>query len=342
MNYNKIKGSILGSALGDALGAAPEMRDRQQIVKQFNGYITGFVPIPSDTFARDYPEGTVTDDFSAIYYVLETLINNDLEFNKNIAEKCVMTWGDDDYYCAKFAGPTTRSVLENIRKGRSIHYDPRGIINHNEQATNGGAMKAASVGLLARGDIEKAVEYAIELTKVTHNNTTAISGACAIAAAVAQAQNEDADLEKICQAAMWGADEGLKRTYSVDGENISVAPKVSYKISEAIKVAQETETLEELMITVDEKIGTNITVTESVPAVFAIIVGTKGSLSDSLYVAINAGGDTDSVASMIGGILGGFEGSEVLDEGLLKQMYQANPRLEIENITDRFAQLLLQ
>ena len=45
-------------------------------------------------------------------------------------------------------------------------------------------------------------------------------------------------------------------------------------------------------------------VNQSIPTVFAIIYATNGNLNDALYCAIHAGGDTDTIASMVGAILG--------------------------------------
>ena len=55
-----------------------------------------------------------------------------------------------------------------------------------------------------------------------------------------------------------------------------------------------------------EEIGTGMQVNQSIPTVFAIIYATNGNLNDALYCAIHAGGDTDTIASMVGAILGGL------------------------------------
>lgn len=331
-------GAIYGVAVGDALGAPTELRNTKQIIETFGGFVTDFKPAPSDTFARDYPAGTVTDDFSMCYYLMKTLVDSNGVFNSEIARKAILAWGADYTYFDKFAGPTTRQALEQLQSGNVVS-DPFGLINYNSQATNGGAMKTAPIALLAKGSWQLALDYTITLCKPTHFNSTAVSGAAAIAVAAAEAQQEHTSLEKIFEAAMWGAKQGRERLEQLD--YIAVAPHIEYKIEQAIAIGASCTSFQDLLFKIDSQVGTNLQVSESVPAVFAIIAGTRGSLIEALKAGANVGGDTDTIAAMTGAILGGYCGSTSLPDSLIKSMCQANPTLAIEETVNAFVTLLL-
>lgn len=340
MNKERILGAIYGVAVGDAMGAATELRSRKQIIEKFNGYVYNYLAAPGDTFARDYPAGTVTDDFSMSYYIMKAICENNGVFNEEIAESAIVAWGEDEVYFDKFAGPTTRLAIERIQAGLPHGVDPYGLVNFNSQATNGGAMKTMPLALLAKGDLEKAVQYTLAMCRPTHYNSTAVAAAAAICCATVVAQQADATLSKIYEAAIWGAKRG--RELMEAKERISVAPDIAWKIEHAVELGAAAKGFDDLLTIVDTKVGTNIQVSESIPAVFAIISGVNGDLMQGIYAAVNVGGDTDTIAAMLGGILGGLHGVAAIPEQLITTMLAANPNLEIEKTVTAFTELLLK
>lgn len=336
---NKILGSIYGSAVGDALGAATELRSVKQIKEKFGGYVYDYKECPQDTFGRNYPVGTITDDFSMSYYVMKEIIDSNGYFSEESGKKSIINWGDDEVFFENFAGPTTRAAILNLKKGLPTDIDPFGLVNYNMKATNGGAMKSFSLGLLAKGDYDKAIEYTVNLCKPTHYNSTAIAGACAISVAVTEAIKEDTNLEKIYEAAIYGATKG--RLIGEKENHISVAPDLAYKIGEAIKVGESAKDFDDLLIKISDRVGTNIQVTESVPAVFGIIAGVKGNLMEGIYAAVNAGGDTDTIATMVGAVLGAYKGVEDIPENLIDQLLKVNNSLPLEEVINKFEELVI-
>lgn len=335
---NKYLGSIYGSAVGDALGAATELRSTSQIKELFGGYVYEYKVCPQDTFGRNYPLGTVTDDFSMSYYVMKEIVKSKGMFTPQTSKDSIVAWGNDKVFFENFAGPTTRAAIENLKIGLPTDLDPYGLVNYNLKATNGGAMKSFPLGLLAKGDYEKAIEYAVELCKTTHYNSTAISGACAIACAVTEAMNENTTLEKIYEAGIYGAKKG--RLIGEKENHIAVAPDLGYKIEEAIKVGKEAKDFDDLLEKIADRVGTNIYVTESVPAVFGIIAGVNGDLMEGIYAGVNVGGDTDTVATMVGAILGAYKGVNEIPENLIKELLKANSSLAIEEVVENFIEVL--
>ncbi len=340
MKKDKILGALYGAAIGDALGAPTELRSTEQIIDTFDGLVKDYRKAPQDTFARNYPAGTVTDDFSMSYYLMEAIVASNGEFNETIAREAIMAWGEDPYYFDKFAGPTTRGAIENMKQGLPTDMDPFGLINYNSLATNGGAMKTIPLALLAKGDRQKALAYTIAMCKPTHFNSNAISAAAAICCGATEAQLETATLESVVEAAIWGAKEG--RLYGEAKEHISVGPDIAFKIRQAELIGRNAQGFEELLSVTANQIGTNFYVQESIPAVFSLLMGTKGATMAGIFAAVNVGGDTDTIASMLGGIAGGLNGQASIPDYFIEVLEEVNPRLKIAKVISQFSAICLK
>ncbi|RZN41056.1 MAG: hypothetical protein EF813_02910 [Methanosarcinales archaeon] len=133
--------------------------------------------------------------------------------------------------------------------------------------TDGAAMRAPAIAWLFPED--QIIPATIESSLATHGTDVAIAGACAIACAVSSAIN-GAEIKRIIQAGIKGAEHASNN-------------------------------LEKVIDT----IGCGIETMEAVPATFAVIASEQDYRSGVL-AAINLGGDADTIASMVGAILGGM------------------------------------
>ena len=213
---DKILGGLLGGAFGDALGALTETYTTDLIVEYFGGYVTDFVPPPPDGLSRGTTEGMVTDDFSIAYYTAQEMLAAQSDITDEIAKKALIRWEGHPEY-TRYAGPTTRVKLAELTGNAPVrppHKFPflEWILCNNFQATNGAGMKTGIVGLFNPGDVDKAIDDAIILSLPTHDNTIALSGGCAIAAATAAAMGEHASWREVLQAGVYGAHEGFERS----------------------------------------------------------------------------------------------------------------------------------
>ncbi|MHC5216551.1 ADP-ribosylglycohydrolase family protein [Enterococcus sp. LJL128] len=339
MTKEKILGALYGAAVGDALGAPTELRNTRQIIERFGGYVKEYQEAPNDTFAREYPAGTITDDFSMSYYLMQAILQHQGMFNEKIAKEAIIAWGNDGYYFDKFAGPTTRTAIEKMRLDLPTDVDPFGLINYSGLATNGGAMKTIPLAVLAKGNKKRALEYTIAMCQSTHFNSNAISAAAAICCGATEALTNEATLKTIIEAALWGALEGRK--YGEEQQHISVGPDIEYKIRKAVYIGRQSKDFADLLQNTADKVGTNFWVQESIPAVFSLLAGTKGQTMSGIYAAVNVGGDTDTIASMLGGITGGLNGIDSIPKRYIRKMEQANPKLSIQKVIHDFTALCL-
>jgi ADP-ribosylglycohydrolase len=314
---DKFLGCIVGAAAGDALGAATEMRTREQIEARFGGPVTTFVVPPEDTFAGGNRAGQVTDDFSLAYYLARAIVAGG-GVDAEVARRAVLAWADDERFFARFAGPTTRLAVGRMRGDVA---GPRPAFPTGE-ATNGAAMKAWPVGLVNAGDADGAVRDAVVVALPTHDNNLAIAGASAIAAAVSHAATPGADLDGVVRAALAGArkgDElGRQAAHTVAG------PSVLRRMELAIDIGRSSRSLEDAMTDLADVVGTGLHAAEAVPAALGLVVAADADPVAAIHAAVNAGNDTDTVATMVGAIVGALHGAAALPAHYLQVLTAEN------------------
>jgi len=318
---DKILGSLIGAAVGDAMGAATELRTKEMIKERFGGEVRDIIDPPDDTFARGSKAGSVTDDFSQIYYTVRAILDNGGVIDQKAAEQAILNWSEDEVFYKKYVGPTTRAAVERI-KGVELENPYAFICCDNAKASNGSAMKISPAGLFHPGDIEQAVEDAIIICRPTHNNNLSIAGACAIAAAVSEALKEDSNLYSVVQAGLYGAKRGEERSRGTCA--VLAGPDVIKRMKLAIELGITCETLDEATTEIGDIVGSGLHISEAVPAVFGIITAAKGNPMEAVIAAVNIGSDTDTIACMVGAVLGALKGAEAFQKAHLDLIEEVN------------------
>jgi len=320
---DKILCSLIAACAGDAMGAVTEMRTREQIIKKYKGYVKEFLSPPDDVFAKGRKAGQVTDDFSMAYFLTKSFIKSKGKIDSESIKRGLLKWSESEEYFVKFAGPTTKVALEHLKEGKEYDYQKEtGMVNYNSKATNGSAMKILPVGLFNPGNVDKAIEDAVKVCKPTHNNNLSISGACAVAASLAKALEENATLDGVIEAGIYGAEKGFK--IGTDMNKIAAGPSVSKRIKLAVKIGKNAKNFDEALREIYDIIGTGIHVSEAVPAVYGILAAFNGDAEKCIIAGVNIGGDTDTVATMVGGIAGALKGTKSLPEDYIKILNDAN------------------
>ncbi|OAB72009.1 hypothetical protein PNBC_18690 [Paenibacillus crassostreae] len=319
--YDKVLGSLLGAATGDAMGAVTELRPTELIIEKFGGYVDRFITPPQDTFARGRQAGSVTDDFSLTYHTALAIADHGGVIDESVAVEALLRWSDDEAFFEKFAGPTTKAAVQRLR-GVTLPNPYDFIVCDNTKGSNGAAMKISPAGLFNPGNREKAVIDAICLSMPTHPNQLSISGACAIAAAVSEAMKDTSDVYSIVQAGLDGATLGLENSRGT--VSLLAGPSVVKRIHLAIELALKASSLEQAMTDIADLVGTGLPIYESVPAVFGFIVAAQGHSMRTIITAVNAGSDTDTMASMAGAIVGALNGYSSFPDDYLAQLEEVN------------------
>lgn len=332
MLEEKILGSLVYSAAGDAMGAATENLSFDQIRKQFDGGLKEFIDPPRSAFAYGSKAGEVTDDFSQIYLLSKEILDNDGEITKEVVKSAIIKWSDIPKYFNRFAGPTTRGAIEMYKSGRDEPKPAENAvtIDYASKATNGSAMKISPAGLFNPDNIDKAIQDAVTITRVTHDNHLAISGACAIAAGVSAALAQDATLYDVIKACLYGAEKGeeIGKRDSREVGGASVVARTNLAISMALSHPTPKE---ERLKGIYELVGTGLHISEAVPAAIGIMLVNDGDPTNSVQDAVNIGYDTDTVATIVGAIAGSLLINDNNMQHYLKTIEKANG-FEVEKI----------
>ena len=338
MIKNKVLGSLICAAIGDSIGAATENLPFWEIRKKYNGELREFVAPDKSAFAYGNEKGEITDDFSQTYLLARQIVNNNGVIDQSVVEKMLMEWSDIPRWFNRFAGPTTRFAIENIR----ARYEGKeevvrtGVIDYARQATNGSAMKISPAGLFNPGNIDQAIQDAFTIAKVTHDNDLAIAGACSIAAAIAYSFCEDANLDGLIEVSIYGAEKGEELGKEV---RIVGGPNVAERIRLAIKIAEEEGTKVDKLERIYNWVGTGLHISEAVPAAIGIIKICQGDALDSTFESINIGYDTDTVACIVGSVVGALRGADDTIKGYMETINRAN-NMDIEGLADQIVELI--
>lgn len=321
LREEKILGGLLAAAIGDAMGAATETRTTDLIVKRFGSYVTELIAPPDDVFAHGFPAGSVTDDFSVSFFSAEEFLKDGC-VNRDAAVRAVLRWADHPLY-SQCMGPTTRVAVNNLRGIPNPPSKQDRLLCVNGRASNGAPMKSGCVGLFDAGDVDKAIDDALIMCEVTHNNTIALAGGAGISAATAKAMEPDVSYIEVLQAGLYGITQGFKRAekFARPVAGASIEHRTQLAIEIGIKYQDDHE---RAMREIADIIGGGLPAAEAVPAAFGYIAATRGDAMDTIIMAVNAGDDTDTVACMAGYIVGALNGASRLPRKYLEQIERVN------------------
>ncbi|MDI9645945.1 MAG: ADP-ribosylglycohydrolase family protein [Archaeoglobales archaeon] len=276
------RNSIVGLAVGDALGMPAEGMTREQI-KNIYGCIEDYIPSPYG----DLKAGEWTDDTEQMLILAESILNTIYFDPEDFADRLKRWYFETT---SKRVGPTTRRAIYNLING--IPWSKSGI----DSDSCGAAMRVTPVGLVYSFSLDLVEKYAELSAIVTHRNYSAIGAAVAVAVAVA------------CNIRGFSLDELVEE---VSKRVVGYDPLVAEKIEYAYEISDK-----DVDFAVG-KIGNSISSFDSVPMAFYCFFAGK-NFEESVKLAANCGGDTDSIAAISGSLKGsaGFEVPSRWLEGL--------------------------
>jgi ADP-ribosylglycohydrolase len=217
-------------------------------------------------------------------------------------------WVDaTDILCARlgrdrgFAGPNTLVAINQLRAGRSPYETGFG------GTTGGAAMRVAPLGFLFPGNIAATVD-AVEASCIpTHNTATAIGGASAVACAVSVMAAGATEIAEIIEAAMSGAELGIKR-----GSKLNYAASIARRIRMACDIALADRSWEQIRRDLYDLVGTGMASHEVVPSAIALFARAGGDVKRAVLSAANTGGDCDTLGAISGALSGAFQGAAAI------------------------------
>jgi ADP-ribosylglycohydrolase len=265
--------ALAGIAVGDALGKMTEGYWPPEIELRYGGRVETFLSPQQPRSSHAWAYAEVTDDTRFTLLVAESIIS-----------------------CGKVdAHDITRRILEKPIKGWPGWDEFKRVAEAGEKDTrsgNGAPMRVAPIGILHSpahlSDIIRDVEQACSCT---HNTRSALSAACAIAAAYSAAL-EGFDKRDLLEAAIEAASLGNQL-----GED-DLCPDVARRLQWVRKHAGKSVGADPCV----RPLNPGFSAWEGATYALALVL-LYDSAKDALLAAVNAGGDADSIASMAGGIL---------------------------------------
>jgi ADP-ribosylglycohydrolase len=318
--FDHILGGLYGQALGDAW-AMPAMLHPDDTWKMYGGWITEFLPAPDEhEFHHGLPAGRITDDTEQAVALAESIIK-DGKVSVEGAARAIIAWydrvGGDT---CQYVGPSTRRAVQAIKAGADLTTSGR------FGDTNGSAMRVSPVGLIHPEQVEAAVADAALSCVPTHNTDVAISGAAAIAGAIAAAMKPGIKLEDVVQAGIWAAELGRQHGHRWIGASVPKRIALAYEIATNRK--PERDRIQELY----DLVGTGLPLTESVPAAFGVLVMADGDPKQTAIYAAALSGDADTIGAMACAIAGAWKGASAFAPEIIATLKEANPEVDFEGL----------
>lgn len=325
--YDQILGGLYGQALGDAW-CMPAMMTPDQTWDRYGGWIDRFLPGADDHIVHaGLPPGRITDDTEQAFMLAAEIIE-DRGVTINGSVRAVLRWYDSvgGENCP-YIGPSTRRAVQQLRNG----VDP--LRSGLRGDTNGAAMRVSVVGLIHPGDVVGAAHDAVLQATPTHHTDVAMSGAAAVAGAVAMALRPGAGLDAILGAGIDAAEIGRQRGPAYMGA--SVARRIELAVAIARKLAEPRARIQELY----DLVGSTLATSESVPAAFGVLAMADGDPMQTAIYAAALAGDADTVGAMACAIAGAWRGADAFPEDVRATLRSANPELDFEQTAQRLTEL---
>jgi ADP-ribosylglycohydrolase len=309
---DKFKGCILGAAVGDALGMSVERLTREQI-KETYGRVMDYMKADPRTYKdlHTLKPGQYTDDTALTAVIAESLIAQNGVDIDDIARKHVERYLQDPRLGW---GRATKAAFEQLLKGAS----PRE--SGQPSCGNGTAMKIAPLGLwyAPRPPTWELQVTAFEIANITHNDTHARAAAAFQACMVRDlAVFDSCDRERFLAVAKG-------RTYLGETEPPELARRLRLAYQLISADAQPDEAI--------ARLGTSGNVLESLPAAVYFAGRAPQDFETAVTEGVNAGRDTDTVASMAGALCGAANGVQAIPKRLINGL---DNRAYLEDLATR-------
>jgi poly(ADP-ribose) glycohydrolase ARH3 len=283
---DRFVGCFLGLALADALGAPLEGGPLERLMWRFVG-------TTREGAAR------FTDDTQMTLDLAESLVACRGLDREDAAARFAKS-----YHWTRGYGPGAAKLLRRIRAGKSWREANRSVFPSGSYG-NGGAMRAAVVGLYYAGRPDEMGRAARESAEITHAHVLGMEGAAVIAGATAAALAGQGARDIVAAARAQGELPAFRERFVVAREWLEAG---------AEPAAGE----------VRARLGTAVTALDScVTAIYLASRFLERPFSELVGFVASCGGDVDTVGAMSGAIWGAANGVAAL------------PALELGRLEDR-------
>ncbi len=287
-----IVGCILGTALGDALGLPYEGLPRKRAALMLG---------PPDRYRFFFGRGMISDDTEHTCMVAQSMIESggDVDlFVKRFARR--LRW----WLLALPAGVGKTTAISCVKLWLGYSYEKSGV----NSAGNGPAMRAAIFGAAIDNE-NLMIRFVRASSSLTHRDPKAGFGAIAVALAARESrQNETVDAERWLNA--------LKRVLGNEHEELI---ELMQRAVSSVEVGESTQ---DYCFSIGQSRGVSGYAYDTVPACIHAWLGHPRDLQRALTAIIECGGDADTTAAVVGGIVGSGVGQNGIPADLLRGLFE--------------------
>ncbi len=305
-------GCLLGCAIGDALGAPIENWSREKIL-ELNNLTSHFRECHhKKTRDKPFPLGQCTDDTQLTVAVVKGILSSGDVDGGAIASEFVKLWQSGEIVGQ---GKVADNAVKRLIQG--VPWDEAALVD--DKPWNGAAMRIAPVGLWNHKRAEKLEDDVYKASVITHRHPRAISGALAIAAAVAfvVSQTEfsvDEFVESVANTVI-NQDQNLAK-------NILLIKKwVPLSYAEVLAAMDSIMTDDSRLRRKEHSwFGIPVSTEPTVLIALYAFIKSPNNYLETIECALRAGGDVDTTAAIAGSISGAFNGVSALPVGLAERV----------------------
>lgn len=270
----RYQGCLVGVAVGDALGAPMEGR-----ALVTDGYLER---LPADPGPMEY-----TDDTAMTIGVAESLTVRGGFEGAHMAATLAARFSAEPW---RGYGDGPPEVFGKLERGVPWDQAATSLFGGTGSYGNGAAMRVAPIALFAHPDIETVAELARQSAIITHTHPEGIDGAVTQALALDYVLGLSPKEEPVPSAMI----SHIRPHLASDRFHEKL------EVVEWIATDRRTDELASL--------GSGITARTSVPTALACYLLHPNSFQEAIIAAISLGGDTDTIASMTGALIGAHLG----------------------------------
>jgi ADP-ribosylglycohydrolase len=294
--FVKIYGSLLGGLIGDAMGAPAEGKTYEEIAREY-GKIQDF-------------EGMGTDDTIIKHILCEAILDND---GYVTADELAVAFSNNRDKFRHWYTP----VRNMFRKVDAELVLPVYAGMGNQQSSSS-AMAIAPMGWINACNPRQAALETYDVAGLIHAGVSTFcrDGACAVAAAVAEAMKPEATVESVLDAST----RYLHRISSSEmTELIAGALDLARREAEyeAFREAFYQSSLPASSVISDSR--------ETVPCSLALFYLARGDVRQAIVYAANFGRDADTIGAMTGAVGGALQGVDGLGSDWITKATAALP-----------------